>query len=184
MRFARTILAIFGAITLTAAAPDATVALGNAETTGAALFAAMQANNLAKPQDIKNFDALQRAVDPLTCPGTTLSWILLPDATHATRLFGIAAGGTRTQLVVGKHFKANMVDGAVDLATLAASTKSCLTLNILSHAVGVFTTELDSATPTEFHVVESSLHNIALFVNAGGEVWSVKDGKISKVKQQ
>jgi hypothetical protein len=55
-------------------------------------------------------------------------------------------------------------------------------LKIQPGAVGLFTTEVISATPTEFHVLESKLHGIALYVGAGGQPWLVKDGTISKLE--
>jgi hypothetical protein len=183
MRFSLTILVVFSVVTTAARAEDAADVLRRAEATGAALFAAIQAKNLAGPGDIKNFEALQRAIDSQTCTGTTIAWILLPDRNHATEIFGIASAPTKDQLVVGRHFKASVVDGTADLSTLAASTKSCVTLNIQPRAVGLFTTEVISATPTEFHALESKLHGITLYVGAGGQAWSVKDGTISKLEK-
>jgi hypothetical protein len=169
--------------TVAAAQGTAADVLKHAEATGAALFAAIQAKSLAGPDDIQNFEALQRAIDPQKCPETTISWILLPDQKKATEIFGISSVPTIGKLVVGRHFKASVVDGVVDLSTLVASTKSCLTLGIPPNAVALYTTEVVSATPTEFHVFESTLHGIPLYVGAGGEAWLVKDGSIRKLEK-
>jgi hypothetical protein len=170
----------------TAAVQNTADMLKNAEATGAALFAAIQAKNFARPEDIKNFEALQRAIDRQKCKDTAISWAILPDRARGTEIFGISSAASDDQVVIGRHFKASVVDGAADLSTLAASTKGCLILKIPpggggrpgAKLVGAYTTELISTTPTEFHVLESKLHRIALFVSAGGEVWEVNNGSI------
>jgi hypothetical protein len=83
--------------------------------------------------------------------------------------------------VVGRHVTVGVVDGAVGLSTLAASTKSCLAFKIQPGVVGVYAMELISPTPTEFHVPESRLHGIVVFVGAGGDAWEVRNGHISKL---
>jgi hypothetical protein len=55
-------------------------------------------------------------------------------------------------------------------------------LKIEPNAAALFTTEVISTTPTEFHVLESKLHGIVLFVGAGGHAWEVKEGDVSKLK--
>lgn len=183
MRLWFTMLAVFVAVSTASSAQEAADELRHAEARGAALFAAVRATSLAGPEDIKNFEALQRATDPQKCKDTTIAWILLPDRNQATELYGIASASAEDELVVGKHFKAKVVDGTADLSTLTASTKSCLTLKIQPRAAALFTTEVISATPTEFHVLESKLHAVALYVGAGGKAWSVKDGAISKLEK-
>jgi hypothetical protein len=164
-------------------AQSASVPVEQAEMTGAELFTAISSKDFATSQDIKNFDALQRALDAQRCPGTTLSLILLPDRQHAYQVFAIAGVPDGGKLVVGRHFKTTVHDGTADVVALAASTKSCLILTISPQAAALMTTEVISPTPTEFHVLETKLHNIPLYVGAGGQVWAVKDGSIHKVEK-
>jgi hypothetical protein len=158
--------------------------VGRAETIGAALFDAISANELAEPTDIINFGALQRAIDAQKCPGTTVSFVLLPNRRHATELYAVSSVATGGKLVVGRHFKTTVHEGAADLAGLSASTKSCLILPIDPRAAGLFITELMAAEPTEFHVLEARLHRIQLIVEAGGEVWAINAaGRVQKIEQ-
>jgi hypothetical protein len=160
---------------------DATDAVKNAETTGAALFSAIHRNELAGAQHIRNFAALSHALDAQKCPGTSFSFVLLPDRQHASEVYAVSGLAARGKMVIGKHFKTAMVAGAANLDTLVASSKSCLVLTVSPHAAAPFTTELLSPTPTEFHVLETRLHNTTLYVGAGGQAWSVKEGIISKL---
>lgn len=162
---------------------DTSDAVKQAETTGAALFVAISTKDFAGSQDIKNLDALQRALDAQKCPGTTMALIVLPDHQHASEVFAVSAVSDEAKLVVGKHFKTTVHDGVADVGALAASTKSCLILTISPKAAALMTTEVISATPTEFHVLETKLHNIPLYVGAGGQVWAVKDGSIRKLEK-
>ena len=81
MRFQFAVMLVMSA---SAAAQDSVDAVKQAETTGSALFAAMQAKALVAPGDLKNLEALQRAVDGQKCPGVTISWVLLPDRSQPT----------------------------------------------------------------------------------------------------
>jgi hypothetical protein len=162
-------------------AQDATDLVKNAETTGAALFSSIQSNELAGAHDIANFAALSHAIDAQKCPGTTISLVLLPDRQHASQVFAVASLPDGGKMVIGKHFKATKLDGVANLDTLVASTKSCLVLTMSPNAAALFATELLSPAPTEFHVLQTRLHNTTLYVNAGGQAWSVKRGLISKL---
>ena len=163
-------------------AQDASNALKHAESTGAALFNAFNSKDFAGSQDIKNIDALERAINAQKCPGTVVSLILLPDRQHASEVFAVSGVPDEGKLVIGKHFKTTIHEGVADIESLSASTKSCLILTINPKAAALMTTELISATPTEFHVLETKLHKIPLYVGAGGQVWAVRDGSIRKVE--
>jgi hypothetical protein len=162
-------------------AQEAADPVKNAEDTGAALFSAIQANELAGAHDIRNFAALSHAIDAQKCPGMTVSFVMLPDRQHASQVFAVSSISTKGKMVIGKHFKATMLGGVADLASLVASTRSCLVLSISPNAAALFTTELLAPTPTEFHVLETRLHNTSLYVGAGGQAWSVKNGIISRL---
>jgi hypothetical protein len=158
--------------------------LGGAETIGAALFDAISANELAGPADITNFDALQRAIDAQKCPGTSVSFVLLPNRRHASELYAISSVAAGGKLVVGRHFKTTVHGGVADIAGLSASTKSCLILPIDPRLSGLFITELMAAEPTEFHVLEARLHKILLIVEAGGKAWTINAaGRIRNIEQ-
>jgi hypothetical protein len=180
MRFVVATLLFVSAVSL---AQDASDPVKQAETTGEALFSAINSKDFAGSQDVKNLDALQRAVDAQKCPGTTVSLILLPDRQHASEVFAIASVADDGKLVVGRHFKTTIRDGVADVGALSASTKSCLILTLGPKAAALMTTEVISATPTEFHVLETKLHNIPLYVGAGGQVWAVKHGSIRKLEK-
>jgi hypothetical protein len=169
---------------ITTSAQAAFGQVGGAETIGAALFDAISANELAQPTDIINFEALQRAIDAQKCSGTTVSFVLLPNRRHPSELYAISRVATAERLVVGRHFKTTVQEGAADLAGLSASTKSCLILPIDPRAAGLFITELIAAEPTEFHVLEARLHKIQLIVEAGGNAWAINAaGRIQKIEQ-
>lgn len=154
-----------------------------AETTGRALFAAVQEKNFATSQDIRNYEALQRAIDAQSCPHTNISLILLPNREQPTEVFAISSVSENDQIVIGRHFRARVSDATVDLNSLVASTKSCLIMKMRPGAIGVGASELISATPTEFHVLESKLHGLPLYVVAGGTAWTVNNGSIRKLEK-
>ena len=177
---------VLGALLLVSAvssAQDAADPVKQAERTGAALYGAISGKDFAGSQDIRNLDVLQRALDAQKCPGTTVTLIVLPDHQHASEVYAVSSVSDVGKLVVGRHFKTTIHDGMADVGALAASTKSCLILTISPNAAALMTTEVISATPTEFHVLETKLHNIPLYVGAGGQLWSVKDGSIRKLEK-
>ena len=158
--------------------------VAGAEAIGAALFDAISGNELAGQSDIINFEALQRAIDAQKCPGTTVSFVLLPNRRDASELYAVSSIAAGGKLVVGRHFKTTVHGGAADIAGLSASTKSCLILPIDQRLSGLFVTELIAAEPTEFHVLEARLHKIQLIVEAGGKAWAINAaGRIQKIEQ-
>jgi hypothetical protein len=87
MRFPLLALVILSVFIDAATAQNGSGALRNAEETGTALFSTLQAGSFAGSEDVRNFEALQRAVEEQKCKGATLLWVPLPDRTHATQIF-------------------------------------------------------------------------------------------------
>ena len=76
-------------------------------------------------------------------------------------------------IVMGRHYR-------VEGARVTPSTNSCFAAKEQPGAVGFFITHLLSKTPTEFHVYESLLHGMTIYVITSKEMkWKVDEGTIS-----
>jgi hypothetical protein len=89
----------------------------DAASTRAALSAAIQTRSFAGPEDVKNFAALQQAIEPQKCEGTTVSWVLLPDRARATEIFGISSAADEPLVIGRSHARADCRETVVRPAT-------------------------------------------------------------------
>ncbi len=93
-------------------------------------------------------------------------------------------GSKDYNIVIGKHFRAEVKGNAIDMSSIYTSTFTCWDTGPAKlDTVGLFVSS-DDEYPNEFHILQSSLHSIGMFVsNPKDTVYSVNGSRIRKVEE-
>ncbi|WP_317933541.1 hypothetical protein [Halioxenophilus sp. WMMB6] len=164
-------LIVFSALVHSGSLEDA-AALGNELTQSVQSKASTKLKKLANYKEVKSF------LKASGCPGFKYTAYILPERSK----FYLIATSSKN-VIIGRHFVGDIADNLVDVSSLTSSTNGCLNMGTArAYTVGMFVTHLKPE-PNEFHVQESNLAKIALYVRAGDELYSVSEGVISIVEE-
>ena len=127
-------------------------------------------NKLAEYKEIKAF------LKENKCSGFKYrAYIVGEDSSQ--KIYLIASKGKN--VVLGRHFSAPYTNKKVDMSGMESSTNGCLDLGPVKDGVaGMFATHLKPI-PNEFHVLESSINNITLYVGTKEGMYIVKNEEIT-----
>ncbi len=152
------------------------MAINNSESWGAALYQASLDKADQALKSFANYKDLNKFITESGCSGYKYKAYIL-EAGDERRLYLV---GTRSKdVIVGKHFIGSMQESAVLLNGLLSSTNSCLNLGRKRQTIAaMFATHLQPY-PNEFHVLESLIHDVTLFIGTAVGNWKIEAGKIS-----
>lgn len=147
----------------------------DAEAFGAMLTAAIQQGSDIDWNKRSESKAIKKWLKEHQCPGLKYQGYIVGDEKQYFYLIGRKGN----EVIVGRHFKAPIVDSAIDIDAFDSSTKGCLSLGAKKADVAaMFTTHLQPY-PNEFHVAQSSLHAVTLYISTKSGLFVVKNGEIT-----
>lgn len=148
--------------------------LEDAQAWGAMLTDAIQQKvkvNLKKRPEYKEIKSFLKENE---CPGIKYEGYLIGEEQQYFYLIGSKG----KEVIIGRHFKAPVVDGVIALDSAQSSTKGCLSLGAKKPDVSaMFATHLQ-AFPNEFHLLQSNIHAVTLYIGTKSGMYVVKDGKM------
>ncbi|MDM3871714.1 hypothetical protein QSV34_10170 [Porticoccus sp. W117] len=144
---------------------------------GNSLTEAVKSKSYVKLKSFSNTKEIKKFLSKNKCPGYKYRAYVLADK---NKFYLVASKGKG--VVIGRHFVGNINDNTVDIDSLSSSTKGCINLGpTQKDSAAKFVTHLKPE-PSEFHVLQSNLANIALFVSTKGGLYSVSEGNVKKIK--
>lgn len=148
--------------------------LEDAQAWGAMLTDAIQKKvkvNLKKRQEYKE---IKNFLKENECPGIKYEGYLIGEE----RQYFYLIGSKGKEVIIGRHFKAPVVDGVIALDSAQSSTKGCLSLGPKKPDVSaMFATHLQPF-PNEFHLLQSNIHAVTLYIGTKSGMYVVKEGKM------
>ena len=177
---------IDGSNTNTENAPDANVemnqesALKRSMRLGQALTVAVQKKKSLRLKRLSEYGAINAYLKENKCPGFTYKAYKVGSDDES--YFYLVASKGRA-IIIGRHFKAPIINGAIDVGQLESSTNGCLNLGVVQKdVVGMMATHLKPF-PNEFHVLQSNLRKIDLYIGASEGRFKISDGTISALEE-
>lgn len=166
-------------LTLSSLIPSLGIAseLEDAVTYGELLSQAVKTKQEVKLKKLPEYEAIKQYLSENECSEFKYkAYIVGPEQQQ----FLYLVASKRKHVIIGRHFKAPIHDGAVDVKAFTRSTKTCLDLGKPTpNQVALFTTHLQPF-PNEFHVLQAQLVALPLFVGTSEDlVYRIEDGKIS-----
>jgi len=81
-------------------------------------------------------------------------------------------------VIIGRHFKAPINAGSIEIAAFESSTNGCLNLGSPpSNVAAMYATHLKPY-PNEFHLLQSNLNSITLYIGTKAGMYAVENGTI------
>lgn len=109
--------------------------------------------------------------------GMCATWV-----SFALSIVPVASKGKN--VIIGRHFKAPIHKEAIDVAAFESSTNGCLNLGpVRADAAAMYATHLKPF-PNEFHLLQSNIRNIALYIGTKEGMYSVSENTITLSKSK
>jgi hypothetical protein len=151
------------------------------EELGNLLYAEVSAKNKFKLKSLANYKEVKAYLSGAKCEGFSYKAYRIQDK-ELDSLYFVASKTFSNPVIIGRHFVAPIENNALNLDKFASSTRGCLNLGpVKGNVSGMFSTSLDPY-PNEFHVLQSKLHDVGLYVATKYGLWGVEDGKVSLVE--
>ena len=171
MKYCLVFIFYFVGFSVQASTLEMSIALGNS------LTEAVSSKSYIKMKALDNYREVRAFLKDNKCSGFKYRAYTIEDK---NKFYLIASKGKG--MVIGRHFVGDISDNTVDIDSLVSSTNGCINLGApKKDSAAMFVTHLKSE-PNEFHLLESNLAKVALFVSSKGGLFSVSDGSISKIK--
>lgn len=90
----------------------------------------------------------------------------------------------RKNVIIGRHFKAPIKNGSIDIDGFESSTNTCLNLGTPASNVAALTATHLKPYPNEFHVLQSKLSGLALYIGTSAGIYAVESGNIRLVESK
>ncbi len=87
-------------------------------------------------------------------------------------------------VILGRHFKVPIINGAIDITHFEKSTKGCLNFGKPKPDVAALSATHLKAYPNEFHILQSQLSGLTFYIITNTGTYSVKKGKIKKLEEK
>ena len=146
---------------------------------GNSLTALVKSKSEIKLKSIANYKAIKGYLKENGCSGFKYKSYVIEDG-DTSRLYLIGSKGK--SVIIGRHFTASVVDNNADISSFTSSTNGCVDLGVPKKEAAMFVTHLKPE-PNEFHVLESNLANITLYVSTKESLYSVSGGEIKVVEK-
>lgn len=148
---------------------------------GASLTEAVQSDRDINMKKLANYTEIKRFMQENACGGIKYRayTVATPEGDY---LYIVGSKGRN--VIVGRHFKVPIAQHGIDITKIKSSTKGCLDLGARQkNSAAMYVTHLQPY-PNEFHVLESNLQGIALYVGTSTGMYSIESGAIRLVKEQ
>ena len=147
---------------------------------GVLLTEAVQDKKVVKLKKLNQYKEIKNYLSDNKCPGFKYkAYIVGPE--ESRNLYLVASKGKN--VIIGRHFKAAISNSIVDLSTFESSTNGCLNLGpVKSNVGGMYATHLKPF-PNEFHLLQSNIRRIALYIGTKEGMYIVDDGGIVLSKE-
>lgn len=133
------------------------------------------------------FEARQRAVTaPFQACSRSYNSVVLPAALAGEEgwyVYLLAATTEPDVAVLGGHVRVHVSADGSEIMNIKEFTKSCLTMPISDHSVGLMVTHLVDRHPAETHVFMSLLYHMPLYVGISSDTWIVENGSVRRAGQ-
>lgn len=160
---------------LSVSAPGLTSTLDDIIERGNQLAEAVAANATVDLQQFENTREIRRYLSANRCRGLNYEAYLLETGDQKTLyLVGSRAG----HMIIGRHFKAPVTDNTVDVSAFEGSTRGCLDLGRVPENVAAMMATHLAPEPNEFHLLQSVIHDVDLFVMAGDGMYEISGGTV------
>ena len=146
---------------------------------GEFLTEAVKSKTTVKIKKLPEYDAIKQYLLENKCAGFKYkAYIVGPK--NEQQFYLLASKGKN--VIIGRHFKAPINRNGIDTLAFSSSTNGCLNLGKpASNSEGMFATHLKSY-PNEFHVLQSNLRKISLYVGAQSGNYVIRQGKIKPLE--
>lgn len=145
---------------------------------GNLLYARVKSKEKFKLKELKNYKDIKSHLAKAECGEFSYKTYLIKDQ-DIDLVYFVASKTFSNPVIIGRHFIAPIEDGSLNLEKFVSSTKGCLNLGSPKKATGgMFATSLDPY-PNEFHVLQSKLHGITLYLGTEYAIWKIVNGEVS-----
>jgi hypothetical protein len=153
--------------------------IASAASLGTLLTQAVNDGRELELRSVANHAELNRRIKADSCPGFAYKSYAI---TAGSQRFLYVVASKGRDMIIGRHWRIPLNGNKADLARLTSSTVSCLNLGTpAANALGVAVTHLGPF-PNEFHVLQSNLHGIAVYVATDSGMYVVESGRIEAVE--
>lgn len=148
--------------------------LENAQAWGAMLTDAVQQNTKVNLKKRSEYKQIKKFLKENQCPGLKYEGYLVGEGQQYFYLIGSKG----KEVVIGRHFKAPVVDGVIALDSMQSSTNGCLSLGPKKPDVSAMVATHLQPYPNEFHLLQSNIHAVTLYIGTKSGMFVVKEGKM------
>lgn len=148
---------------------------------GGFLTKAVQERQEIKLKKLPEYKEIKVYLAENQCPGFNYrAYIAGPED---KQFFYVIASKGR-DVIIGRHFKAPVRGDSIDLAHMESSTNGCLNLGTPPSNVAALTATHLKPYPNEFHVLQSQLAGLALYIGTSSGIYAIEEGKIRVVESR
>jgi hypothetical protein len=124
---------------------------------------------------LSEFKSIKQFLSENKCPGFKYKGYIVGPENN--RYFYLVASKGKG-VIIGRHFKAPFKAGSIEAAKFESSTNGCLNLGVPpSNVAAMYATHLKPY-PNEFHLLQSNLNSITLFIGTKAGMYAVENGAI------
>jgi len=148
---------------------------------GTLLTEAVQHKKVVKIKKLDQYKEIKSYLSDNKCPGYKYkAYIVGPEGNR--NFYLVASKGKN--VIIGRHFKAAISSNVIDISTFESSTNGCLNLGpVKSNAASMYATHLKPF-PNEFHLLQSNIRRIALYIGTKEGMYVVNNGEIVLSKDE
>jgi hypothetical protein len=134
-----------------------------------------------KLKKLPEFKIVNKFLSENKCPGFKYkAYIVGPE--NGQYFYLVASKGK--SIIIGRHFKAPFSSGSINTDKFESSTNGCLNLGVPpSNVAAMYATHLKPY-PNEFHLLQSNLNSIALFIGTKAGMYAVDNSSITLSKDR
>ena len=163
-------------LTLTTLSVMASSEIDSAMKYGELLTTAVQEKSYTKLKKLNNYKAIRKYLSKNKCSDFKYKAYIVGSENNQY-LYLIASKGKH--IIIGRHFKSKIEDGNISIESFTSSTNGCLDLGVpKSDIAGMYATHL-KLYPNEFHILQSNLGSIDLFIGTSAGMYIIKNGSIT-----
>lgn len=148
---------------------------------GNLLTEAVNAKEKVKLKKLPEYKDIKRYLSQNKCSGFKYKGYIVGPK---DKQFFYLIASKRKNVIIGRHFKAPIINGSIKLSGFESSTNSCLNLGTPPPNVSALTATHLKSYPNEFHVLQSQLIGLALYIGTSTGIYSVENGQIRIVQSK
>ena len=148
---------------------------------GNQLTEAIQQKEKVKLKKLPEYRDIKKYLSANKCPGFKYKGYIV--GAEDQQFFYLVATKAN-DVIIGRHFKAPVNNGLIEISKFQSSTNGCLNLGNpkTSDTAAMYATHLKPL-PNEFHLLQSNLHKIKLYIGTSNGMYTIKNGNIELPKE-